>query len=192
MGWPPGFAVVQGTGFRAYLAAYLLNAYQVRLQPRRSASNGRCLSASRADMMAAWGTTLAQRYRKGCRTVCAATCNALRPLQVPLQVACRSHRCRMAIMPSPHPRITLARIFRPVLALVGNLLKAQDIGARQSVIIALRGDAGLPVSVSLTRAARVRDAWLTPVTAPENEGAAAGARYLLGAGGAFDLLPPDT
>ena len=118
--------------------------------------------------------------------------NALQALQVPLQVACRSHRCRMAIMPSPHPRITLARIFRPVLALVGNLLKAQDIGARQSMIIPLRGDAGLPVSVSLTRAARVRDAWLTPVTAPENEGAAAGARYLLGAGGAFDLLPPDT
>jgi hypothetical protein len=60
------------------------------------------------------------------------------------------------------------------------------------VIVTLRDDAGLPISGSLTRAARVRDAWLTPVTAPENEGAAAGARYLLGAGGAFDLLPPDT
>lgn len=62
-------------------------------------------------------------------------------------------------MPSPHPRITLARIFRPVLALMDNLLKAQDIGSRQSMIIPLRGNAGLPVSVSLTRAARVRDAW---------------------------------
>lgn len=86
----------RGTGFHAYRAAYLLNAYQVRSQSRCSASNGHYLSTTRArtvqgpDAVLTWwrlgGTTLAQLYRKGCRRVCAATCNSLRPLQV----ACRS------------------------------------------------------------------------------------------------------
>lgn len=51
-------------------------------------------------------------------------CNALRPLQVPLQVAYRDF-----------PALNVAQIFGPVLALAGNPLAAQDIDAQRYRIV---------------------------------------------------------
>ncbi len=50
--------------------------------------------------------------------------NALQSLLVPLQVAYRDF-----------PALNMAQIFRPVLALAGNPLEAQDIDARRYGIV---------------------------------------------------------
>ena len=69
-------------------------------------------------------TRLPERYRKGCQRV---SCNGLKRVAgVTGAVAARIPGFR---------RIALARIFRPVLALVGNLLKSQDMDAGQNPII---------------------------------------------------------
>ena len=111
----------RGTGFHAYRAAYLLNAYQVRLQPRRSASIGlkiqaalnpwKSRSATSRRGASSFGRTHASHASTGgvpwpCdpHATCNGICNGCNALQVAAQTVRQPfrYRCARVAPPSRH------------------------------------------------------------------------------------------